>query len=181
MAYARVTLTCSCCGKSFEQSKNCFNSKDAESYKDFARGFYTLCPDCYRDQQIALWASHLPEGLHLPELTGVSDRQVSYASILRKSFIYRVLIKHSVDLSLYFSVRDTLKLRPLAPDLCERLAAEDDLPVDDWLAKRRAIAICCEAHLPHVPDSSSRSLPGKIDAIFSIGDAGRLIDILNTY
>lgn len=79
MARAKINLTCSDCGESFEHIKFCNNRRDADSYEAWARENVTQCPTCYRKAQLA----RKLEGLDLPEITGVSDKQIAYARKLR--------------------------------------------------------------------------------------------------
>lgn len=93
MAIAMIELTCSACGKLFRHRKELRNRKDADQYELWARQNIDLCPDCYRSAQersakddvLSALASH---GIVLPDLTGVSDKQVSYAASVRISIIH---------------------------------------------------------------------------------------------
>ena len=53
---ARGTAECTCekCGKTFvKYSYNCRNRSEADRWEEWAKGNYTLCPECYREQQKA--------------------------------------------------------------------------------------------------------------------------------
>ena len=53
---ARGTAECACekCGKTFvKYSYNCRNRSEADRWEEWAKGNYTLCPECYREQQKA--------------------------------------------------------------------------------------------------------------------------------
>ena len=53
---ARGTAECTCekCGNTFvKYSYNCRNRSEADRWEEWAKGNYTLCPECYREQQKA--------------------------------------------------------------------------------------------------------------------------------
>lgn len=88
MAIAKITLTCTECGKTFEHRKECRNRADADSHEAWARENIDLCPDCYRAQQqriaqAAVLAALESHSITLPQLTGASDKQIAYAQSVR--------------------------------------------------------------------------------------------------
>lgn len=175
MAQARITLTCSCCGKSFDHRHTCYNRSEANSYEEWARENITLCPDCYassrRESEMERFMASLPEGHRLPELTGASDKQIAYASRLRESFIRRSIIGR-IDIADYLAYCDEIRLDRLDPAECEQSAAEAGQSVADWYAQQRCTELC------FVYGITARDTVAKIDAIFAISDAGRLIEAL---
>lgn len=175
MAQARITLTCSCCGKSFEHRHTCYNRREATSYEEWARDSITLCPDCYvaarRKAEMERFMASLPDGYQLPELTGVSDKQIAYAARLRESFIRRSIIGR-IDIADYLAYCEEIRLDRLDPAECEQAAAEAGKSVADWYTQQRCTALCFAYGI------TDRNTVAKIDAIFAIGDAGRLIDAL---
>lgn len=50
MAKATAICTCEVCGKQFKKKRrNLFKRRDADSWEEWAKAHYTMCPDCYRD------------------------------------------------------------------------------------------------------------------------------------
>ena len=90
MAKASVIITCTTCGKEFRHEAIRANRREADSYVEWAKDHITTCPDCYRAQQTAgAEARYIErcESLGLPELTGVSDKQIAYAHKVRREFL----------------------------------------------------------------------------------------------
>lgn len=88
MAIAKITLTCTQCGKTFEHRKECYNRAEADSHEAWARENIDLCPACYRAQQqrnaqAAVLAALEQHSITLPQLTGASDKQIAYAQSVR--------------------------------------------------------------------------------------------------
>lgn len=92
MAIAKVTLTCSTCGKDFEHRKDCWNRRDADSYEEWAKSHIDTCPECYKKHIASEKAERLSAvleecGYQLPTLTGVSDKQTAYADTVRTRYL----------------------------------------------------------------------------------------------
>lgn len=92
MAIAKITLTCSACGASFTHRRDCWNRTDANNYEAWAQANISTCPDCYHKQQVAEKAEMLAVVLaeldiSLPELHGVSDKQIAYADKRRTGYL----------------------------------------------------------------------------------------------
>lgn len=125
MAITRITITCDTCGGNFEHRHESRNRRDADSYELWAIKNITTCPTCRRkaaseSASAALNAALANLGITLPQIEGVSDKQVAYAQ----------------------SVRD----RILSADLraiTEYHRGMSSLQDPDTLAKTRAV---CEAH-----------------------------------
>lgn len=101
MAIAKITLTCTECGKTFEHRKECYNRDEANRHEAWAKENIDLCPACYRarqqrNAQVAAQEALEKHGITLPELTGVSDKQISYAKSVRDGIIARHLSKLDV-------------------------------------------------------------------------------------
>ena len=102
MAIARISLTCSICGSTFEHRKECHNRRDADSYEAWASTHITECPECAKarwkaESFIRLMAELDELGRTLPELEGVSEKQVKYAESVRE----RCLCQNLNNLSRY--------------------------------------------------------------------------------
>lgn len=46
MPYANITLTCQTCGEEFDHRRKCYNSREVNSYIDWAKDHITECPEC---------------------------------------------------------------------------------------------------------------------------------------
>lgn len=96
MAKARVELTCAECGESFEISKTCNNRTEADNWEDYMSGRTNLiCSDCYykakkaeREAEKQKFVEEVYSKLNLPQIEGVSEKQVKFAEDLRIKFIY---------------------------------------------------------------------------------------------
>ena len=90
MAKAKAECKCSVCGKDFTVERSYGSRADADHFEAYAAENYTECPACYcarmerEREQKALAAI---EAYGLPQIVGVSDKQVSYAEALRKRFL----------------------------------------------------------------------------------------------
>ncbi len=92
MAIASVKITCTTCGKTFEHRKECHNRTEANEYESWAENHIDTCPECRRkqiaDEKSALLNTVLGEyDLSLPELDGVSEKQISYAVSVRNRYL----------------------------------------------------------------------------------------------
>lgn len=80
MAIAKYVGTCKVCGTEFEVRKTCHSRREADGYEAWARENVTVCRECQRKQQDAKAIAMIAEyGLQLPEITGVSEKQIAYA------------------------------------------------------------------------------------------------------
>lgn len=92
MAIARFDMTCYSCGKLFEVRREKRNRSDANAYEAWANQTGMLCPSCYRNymqeqNDKAVSESLNKNGLTLPDLTGVSDKQKDYARSVRSRML----------------------------------------------------------------------------------------------
>lgn len=92
MAIASIKITCTTCGKTFEHRKDCRNRTEANAYVSWAENHIDTCPECRRkqiaDEKTALLNTVLGEfDLTLPELEGVSEKQISYAVSVRSRYL----------------------------------------------------------------------------------------------
>lgn len=96
MAIAKITLVCSKCGCSFEHRKECHNRREADSYEAWASANISDCPTCARERRkdesyIKLMDKLAELGRTLPELEGVSEKQIVYAESVREKCLVRSL------------------------------------------------------------------------------------------
>lgn len=90
MFKAIATCTCSTCGATFERRNTFSSRKDADDWKDWQESHPGECPDCCwkrkseeKAKEEAKAAAEIIKKYHLPEITGVSEKQIKYASDLR--------------------------------------------------------------------------------------------------
>lgn len=92
MAMAKITLKCEKCGEEFEMRKDCRNRAEADSYEAWAQANVTECPACRRKAKEAEQADELTAllaryGRKLPEITGVSEKQIRFAEDMRRKHL----------------------------------------------------------------------------------------------
>lgn len=90
MAIARVTLVCPTCGKEFEKTKTCYNRKEADRWEEYMKTTDMECPECYKAHKAAETEAAVTEIIakfNLPEITGVSDKQIKFANDLRNKYL----------------------------------------------------------------------------------------------
>ena len=90
MARATVHCVCATCGKEFTHIKDCFNRKEADSYEEWASVNIDECPECRRarlKRENAEAAAEIISKYGFPEITGVSEKQISYANDLRNKYL----------------------------------------------------------------------------------------------
>lgn len=98
MAKTKINLVCANCGKEFEHTHFTRNCAESKSYATWAREHVTLCPACYSDSKKSdthqkLIAELDKHGLALPEIAGVSDKQIAYAQRMRTQALSHELYK----------------------------------------------------------------------------------------
>ena len=95
MAKAVVNLICAKCGAEFERTKICYNRKDADSWETYMTDCADcLCSECYKEKKKAereaekqKFVDECYSKLNLPQIEGVSEKQVKYAEDLRIKFV----------------------------------------------------------------------------------------------
>ena len=92
MAIASVKITCTACGKDFVHRKECYNRTDASEYESWAVNHIDTCPACYAKRKASEADVKLNSvleqfGRQLPEITGVSDKQIAYAAKVRGRYL----------------------------------------------------------------------------------------------
>lgn len=182
MSRVKMVLKCEHCGKEFEHIHTCQNSSEAGAYKAWARENITTCPDCYAAQKrahqldaVSTYASSFSEQHPLPKITGVSEKQIAYASSLRGKFIRDNLMKIQLDVSRFFEIADKIKPEncdEAARDLMHKAAADAGKPFEIWFAAYRADRLRRYFSLMYSADAA------KIETIFSENAASRIIDAL---
>lgn len=133
MAIAKITLTCSACGAEFTHRRDCWNRTDANNYEAWAQANISTCPACYHKQQVAKQAETLAAVLaeldiSLPELHGVSDKQIAYADKRRTGYLASSieLIKEYHEFQV--AAKDEEKLAQFAP-----ICAEHGMTIEEGL------------------------------------------------
>ena len=183
MARVKMTLTCKCCGELFEHIHFCRNSSEAASYEEWAKDSVTVCHDCYRAAKNAKQTEKLnaymddleDKGHKLPEIIGVSDKQIAYAASLRRQFVLEYLLKYNVNVDRFLSMAKKLHPENISADARTKLeaaAAAAKQPFADWFAGYRAEHLRRTAHLLDATDAA------KIETVFNESNASKIIDTL---
>ena len=92
MAKSTTECRCNTCGKIFSVEKICRNRAAADSYSTWAEAHMDECPACRRARIVAEAneaAEELIREYNLPEITGVSAKQIAYARDLRAKHLLR--------------------------------------------------------------------------------------------
>lgn len=147
MAIAKITLTCTECGKTFEHRKECRNRADADSHEAWAKENIDLCPACYRAQQqqraqAAVLAALESHGITLPQLTGASDKQIAYAQSVR----IRTLADSLSMLDAYVSFQDKAQTASADPEFAKQCEAHG-LSVAEAITQARHARCLDKLHL----------------------------------
>lgn len=90
MAKATITYTCKICGQTATASVTRHSRREADAWKEYAQDTYDTCPECYRTQQqeaAAIKAADALAKYNLPEITTGSQKQIDYATDLRRKYI----------------------------------------------------------------------------------------------
>lgn len=182
MARVKITLKCEHCGKEFEHIHMCRNSTEAGSYEVWARENLTTCPACYAEQknakrgaELSGYISRFSDRHPLPEITGVSEKQIAYASSLREKFIRDNLMPVQLDISRFFEIADKIKPEncdEAARDLMRKAADDAGKPFEIWFTAYRAGRLRRYFSLMYSADAA------KIETIFSEHAASKIIDAL---
>lgn len=160
----------------------CRNSTEAGTYEAWARENITTCPDCYAAQKrahqldaVSGYISSFSEQHPLPKITGVSEKQIAYASSLREKFIRDNLMKLQLDVNRFFEIADKIKPEncdEAGRDLMHKAAADAGKPFEIWFADYRADRLRRYFSLMYAADVA------KIGTIFAESNASKIIDIL---
>ena len=160
----------------------CRNSTEAGSYEVWARENITTCPACYAEQKNAKRGAELSDYISsfsdrhpLPEITGVSEKQIAYASSLREKFIRDNLMKIQLDVSRYFEIADKIKPEncdEAGRELMRKAAADAGKPFEIWFTAYRADRLRRYFSLIYETDAA------KIETIFTENSASKIIDAL---
>ena len=182
MSRVKMVLKCEHCGKEFEHIHTCRNSTEAGSYEVWARENITTCPDCYAAQKrahqldaVSGYISNFSEQHPLPKLTGVSEKQIAYASSLREKFIRDNLMKLQLDVNRFFEIADRIKPENCdesGRELMRKAAADAGKPFEIWFTAYRADRLWRYFSLIYAADVA------KIETIFTESSASKIIDAL---
>lgn len=182
MSRVKMVLKCEHCGKTFEHIHMCRNSTEAGTYEAWARENITTCPDCYAAQKrahqldaVSGYMSSFSEQHPLPQITGVSEKQIAYASSLREKFIRDDLLKIQLDVNRFFEIADKIKPEncdEAGRDLMHKAAADAGKPFEIWFEAFRADRLRRYFGLIYETDAA------KIETIFTENSASKIIDAL---
>ena len=88
MAWTTAECKCKKCGKTFYKEGSGYNRTQADEWKEWAESHYTICTACWREGQTEKAAESASKYDDcLPEISGVSEKQIDYARNLRNKFI----------------------------------------------------------------------------------------------
>lgn len=177
MKRVKLTLTCKCCGREFEHINFRRNCADAENYEAWARENVTICPGCLaaerqaaKDATLADYIATFPARCRLPEITGVSDKQIAFARDLRNRVLF-VLMDHNVDVANFFP-------DPRA-DIFARLTPADQ---DKIRAQAKAQGMTVVAYWSDYINDRFRRIHGytldQFETALTESNAAKLIDAL---
>lgn len=182
MSRVKMVLKCEHCGKEFEHIHTCRNSTEAGSYEVWARENITTCPDCYAAQKrahqldaVSGYISNFSKQHPLPKITGVSEKQIAYASSLREKFIRDNLMKLQLDVNRFFEIADRIKPENCdesGRELMRKAAADAGKPFEIWFTAYRADRLWRYFSLIYAADVA------KIETIFTESSASKIIDAL---
>lgn len=182
MSRVKMVLKCEHCGKEFEHIHTCRNSTEAGSYEVWARENITTCPDCYAAQKrahqldaVSGYISNFSEQHPLPKITGVSEKQIAYASSLREKFIRDNLMKLQLDVNRFCEIADRIKPENCdesGRELMRKAAADAGKPFEIWFTAYRADRLWRYFSLIYAADVA------KIETIFTESSASKIIDAL---
>ena len=116
-----------------------------------------LCPECYKKQQEER-GKELAAEYNLPEITGVSDKQIAFAESLRG----RYLTNYEAELEKLTEIMHELRTEHRAE--LDAMLTKLGQTEDEFFAQR----------------SHKRGL-GKAYTVLTTGDARQIIDALNNY
>lgn len=183
MAKAKITCKCEICGGTFEHVRTCANSSAADSYAEWAAEHVTVCPACYAAAKKAEAASKLNAYIAenfgtehpLPKITGVSEKQISYAEALRDEFISRDLAGCHVKLARFFAVEDKVRLENMSEEwhaAAEKRAESEGMSVEAWFTKNRPAIVARTSKITIV------DVVKKLELIVTESNASKIIDAL---
>lgn len=148
-----VTFSCGHTGEVQLFGSNKDRERKIKWYEESA-----LCPECYKKQQEER-GKELAAEYNLPEITGVSDKQIAFAETLRGRYLTS------------YSINELKKLSEIMHELRTEHRAELDAMLtklgqteDEFFAQR-----------------SHKMGLGKAYTVLTTGDARQLIDALNNY
>ena len=147
-----VTFSCGHTGEVQLFGSNKDRERKIKWYEESA-----LCPECYKRQQEERCKALAAE-YNLPEITGVSDKQIAFAESLRG----RYLTNHEAELEKLTEIMHAPRTAPPA-DL-DAILTQLGQTEDEFFAQR----------------SHKRGL-GKAYTVLTTGDARQIIDALNNY
>lgn len=140
MAIASITITCTECGKKAEYRKSCYNRSEANEFERWASTNITTCKACYAKQMAKQAEREVAEalsrnGLTLPTLTGVSDKQIAYAESKRMRYLTDNLARIDNYSEEVVYINEQLRTRgdEIAED-CRQCDKTVDDVIAEWLA-----------------------------------------------
>lgn len=90
MAKATVECVCKHCNNTFKVTRTFHSRTEACKFEEYAAGSYDECDDCRNKRKAAEYADKAAKIIAeygIPDITGVSDKQINYAISLRNRYI----------------------------------------------------------------------------------------------
>lgn len=129
MAKAIANCTCEFCGASFQKSTIKPNARLAADWVKWAEANITLCPECYgktKEFDVDERITALEKVHPLPEITGASEKQIKFASDMRRKFLRN-------KLNCQLAENAVKVMAETSPDAVKRYAEERGVPeADAW-------------------------------------------------
>lgn len=181
MAKVRMTCKCENCGKEFEHIHMCRNTKDAEDYEKWAKENIAICPECYAEQKRMekenkrkAYMAEIEDEHKIPEITGVSEKQIAYAERLRSLFIDD-LATYNVNLKKFFQGANEIKFEKMTEKehaMAAEAAEKVGKTAEEWFEERRNMVLARATNLGNPADVK------KVETIFAESNASKIIDAL---
>lgn len=86
MAKAKATCKCIVCGNEYIREKICRNRAEADNWVKWTEEHPGECYECY-NKRIKEERKEIASKYNLPEIKGVSEKQINYAKSLRDKYI----------------------------------------------------------------------------------------------
>ena len=115
----RISYTCKCCGKIFNEEHRCRSYKRVEEWEAWAKGYYTICPACKEKQwQLKITLQNQRSAKKAKELNLISlygtVKQVAWANTIRDKILTEV---QEIQKFLFEAIDELKNFDFISPDL----------------------------------------------------------------
>lgn len=157
MAKAIAECKCSKCGATFTKTAIKYNREQADSWKAWAEENCKTCPDCWKQEQDEA-GKELAAEYNLPQITGVSEKQIAYAESLRARYL----------------TDSEHELKQLS-EMLHELHTEHQAEFEAMLAKLG------QSEAEYLAQRTRKMGLGKAYTLLTTGESRQIIDALNNY